>query len=73
MARALKGMVTVSTHSRPEAAGFFNGYSHLHNWVSTHSRPEAAGPATQEPVNLFRVSTHSRPEAAGHIIANKYV
>ena len=68
MARALKGMVTVSTHSRPEAAGFFNGYSHLHNWVSTHSRPEAAGPASKElQVEWNEVSTHSRPEAAGPV------
>ena len=57
---------TVSTHSRPKAAGFWlypprDGK----RIVSTHSRPKAAGVARQGAGSAAHVSTHSRPKAAG--------
>ena len=36
---------TVSTHSRPKAAGFAKRTLKLDRHVSTHSRPKAAGTA----------------------------
>ena len=57
---------SVSTHSRPKAAGFDQFLYSPFCRVSTHSRPKAAG------LNYFEtdkertaVSTHSRPKAAG--------
>ena len=60
-------MVTVSTHSRPKAAG--PAISHrLSLWsVSTHSRPKAAGPRNFRLWFFETVSTHSRPKAAGYL------
>ena len=56
---------TVSTHSRPKAAGqtLLNGVSAA--VVSTHSRPKAAGAIGAIPRVCETVSTHSRPKAAG--------
>ncbi len=57
---------TVSTHSRPKAAGAgFPGNGTSAHLVSTHSRPKAAGRAAQEKARQTLVSTHSRPKAAG--------
>ena len=56
---------TVSTHSRPKAAGGCQSKSIPSVSVSTHSRPKAAG-KTAEYLQIIRdVSTHSRPKAAG--------
>ena len=56
---------SVSTHSRPKAAGFvFRKRQHL-RLVSTHSRPKAAGHTLRRPCRGDHVSTHSRPKAAG--------
>ena len=56
---------TVSTHSRPKAAGQDKRYLEFIHDVSTHSRPKAAG-NYRWLVYLFKlVSTHSRPKAAG--------
>ena len=59
-------VATVSTHSRPKAAGQESKEPPEINGVSTHSRPKAAGQfgfgnVVEEPA----VSTHSRPKAAG--------
>ena len=56
---------SVSTHSRPKAAGrrgsgFAGGAT-----VSTHSRPKAAGRNCLMISACGMVSTHSRPKAAG--------
>ena len=61
---------SVSTHSRPKAAG--KGVDEIAKQyaVSTHSRPKAAG-STRASVRIrYRVSTHSRPKAAGAGIVN---
>ena len=57
--------VTVSTHSRPKAAGTFITDSKGRLIVSTHSRPKAAGCLKWSSNVLEYVSTHSRPKAAG--------
>ena len=57
---------TVSTHSRPKAAGFFNKSADFSLFVSTHSRPKAAGKPKGECLGSDWVSTHSRPKAAGN-------
>ena len=57
--------ITVSTHSRPKAAGAFRTVLGTEQQVSTHSRPKAAGLLVSEPRVSGRVSTHSRPKAAG--------
>ena len=57
--------VTVSTHSRPKAAGTFITDSKGRLIVSTHSRPKAAGLADYCAYACPAVSTHSRPKAAG--------
>ena len=59
--------VTVSTHSRPKAAGTFITDSKGRLIVSTHSRPKAAGQALEYARDIDCVSTHSRPKAAGQI------
>ena len=56
--------VTVSTHSRPKAAGTFITDSKGRLIVSTHSRPKAAG-HPKDNIHIIMVSTHSRPKAAG--------
>ena len=56
---------SVSTHSRPKAAGNprkIKGYAIA---VSTHSRPKAAGRHWKLMNTELTVSTHSRPKAAG--------
>ena len=57
---------TVSTHSRPKAAGM-NSLDALVDIVSvsTHSRPKAAGKIDVKNITGKKVSTHSRPKAAG--------
>ena len=58
-------IVSVSTHSRPKAAGHL-WYGHSKGqFVSTHSRPKAAGYVFSALSLYFHVSTHSRPKAAG--------
>ena len=57
--------VTVSTHSRPKAAGTFITDSKGRLIVSTHSRPKAAGCSVLSTPDSDLVSTHSRPKAAG--------
>ena len=56
---------SVSTHSRPKAAGALRIVIGMRLVVSTHSRPKAAGPSTKGVGLLSIVSTHSRPKAAG--------
>ena len=61
----IKVSTSVSTHSRPKAAG-----QRLQNkpsviGVSTHSRPKAAGDFLRFGLSVGGVSTHSRPKAAG--------
>ncbi len=56
---------SVSTHSRPKAAGNFHFYNSLLLFVSTHSRPKAAGLRRRRYSYGTGVSTHSRPKAAG--------
>ena len=64
---------SVSTHSRPKAAGcpfFFL----LHGgFVSTHSRPKAAGTTLCRVPLPCSVSTHSRPKAAGRNVLSSPV
>ena len=57
---------SVSTHSRPKAAGLYCTYSFDFLVVSTHSRPKAAGINNAKQKGQIYVSTHSRPKAAGH-------
>ena len=57
--------VTVSTHSRPKAAGFIIHICSFVIAVSTHSRPKAAGKVEMIENKNNIVSTHSRPKAAG--------
>ena len=59
--------VTVSTHSRPKAAGIFGVLIFSIKRVSTHSRPKAAGFQGFGIQFFTLVSTHSRPKAAGSI------
>ena len=56
---------SVSTHSRPKAAGFNTRQNHTDFLVSTHSRPKAAGYGFGRCGSNADVSTHSRPKAAG--------
>ena len=57
---------TVSTHSRPKAAGPLSPRNLLPiTPVSTHSRPKAAGGCQSKSIPSVSVSTHSRPKAAG--------
>ena len=56
---------TVSTHSRPKAAGSLPKITLIPIRVSTHSRPKAAGKQKSEQQHAKIVSTHSRPKAAG--------
>ena len=58
---------TVSTHSRPKAAGALDKPMHPSLMVSTHSRPKAAGALILHVLLVNTVSTHSRPKAAGGI------
>ena len=60
--------ISVSTHSRPKAAGPLISKSLISLMVSTHSRPKAAGQARLYYVHQISVSTHSRPKAAGWIM-----
>ena len=59
------GNSSVSTHSRPKAAGRPAAPLPVAGLVSTHSRPKAAGIRQEEHFLKDRVSTHSRPKAAG--------
>ena len=63
--RRCNSIMSVSTHSRPKAAGLKQGQISVVADVSTHSRPKAAGSDSSgaQPRNI--VSTHSRPKAAG--------
>ena len=56
---------SVSTHSRPKAAGLISIADADRFIVSTHSRPKAAGIDIFTPPSSAKVSTHSRPKAAG--------
>ena len=60
-----QGRDTVSTHSRPKAAGHRTLCIQSHVLVSTHSRPKAAGRDGRRHRISRHVSTHSRPKAAG--------
>ena len=57
--------LSVSTHSRPKAAGYTHRSKTPTRRVSTHSRPKAAGAARLRQYARKHVSTHSRPKAAG--------
>ena len=59
--------LSVSTHSRPKAAGSFNKLGVKIKDVSTHSRPKAAGAIAFRRHEQSEVSTHSRPKAAGNL------
>ena len=56
---------SVSTHSRPKAAGCLIFLIYCFIRVSTHSRPKAAGLHLVKKAGRESVSTHSRPKAAG--------
>ena len=56
---------SVSTHSRPKAAGYGRYTAKPRRRVSTHSRPKAAGRVMFLVTWSSKVSTHSRPKAAG--------
>ena len=56
---------SVSTHSRPKAAGLDVANNTRASLVSTHSRPKAAGAVIGLIAQFGDVSTHSRPKAAG--------
>ena len=58
-------MGSVSTHSRPKAAGQSKLQQPAQKAVSTHSRPKAAGVTNPQNPKATEVSTHSRPKAAG--------
>ena len=58
---------TVSTHSRPKAAGCSCEPAIRRVRVSTHSRPKAAGIDQIISTTPDQVSTHSRPKAAGEM------
>ena len=58
-------LCSVSTHSRPKAAGCWSYRFWPKYHVSTHSRPKAAGTVDFETQTAAHVSTHSRPKAAG--------
>ncbi len=58
-------VLTVSTHSRPKAAGPQCTGEDDYSYVSTHSRPKAAGLELGSDFDHKAVSTHSRPKAAG--------
>ena len=58
-------LATVSTHSRPKAAGHAVTCLIGSHVVSTHSRPKAAGHQPGQLIPDKTVSTHSRPKAAG--------
>ena len=58
---------TVSTHSRPKAAGKTSDGLYVAPNVSTHSRPKAAGAKMTKVCIRCGVSTHSRPKAAGRM------
>ena len=62
---------TVSTHSRPKAAGIKVNRGLVTFGVSTHSRPKAAGCMIILLMINQNVSTHSRPKAAGSPAALK--
>ena len=64
--------ISVSTHSRPKAAGCDGAAGQVAAQVSTHSRPKAAGPARQAAEVFDAVSTHSRPKAAGSHSSSSY-
>ena len=59
---------SVSTHSRPKAAGIVTVTGSPSCNVSTHSRPKAAGVNARIAQVFSRVSTHSRPKAAGCLV-----
>ncbi len=61
----IKRRNTVSTHSRPKAAGTGKLRFAVTAAVSTHSRPKAAGVGGMQKIQSKAVSTHSRPKAAG--------
>ena len=65
MAKLLKQLNRVSTHSRLKAAGAPASSIKLPMVVSTHSRLKAAGDDINQPELDGRVSTHSRLKAAG--------
>ena len=58
-------LTSVSTHSRPKAAGLLIYHTFVRERVSTHSRPKAAGYKPFMRFHYVGVSTHSRPKAAG--------
>ena len=62
---------SVSTHSRPKAAGDAPKGVVTPNYVSTHSRPKAAGAPDVDIRVVGGVSTHSRPKAAGERIGRQ--
>ena len=61
------GAGSVSTHSRPKAAGSPSVPNMAAVAVSTHSRPKAAGGKGFTIEQWRSVSTHSRPKAAGSL------
>ena len=70
MAALMTDSPSVSTHSRPKAAGDKIWLAALIWRVSTHSRPKAAGISLAEAREKRKVSTHSRPKAAGGYAAS---
>ena len=63
---------SVSTHSRPKAAGMPDSPFGNGDGVSTHSRPKAAGLVGLLGLAGIPVSTHSRPKAAGREAYNRF-
>ena len=64
-------VLSVSTHSRAEAAARRAEAIKCNQVVSTHSRAEAAAGFNDDPECGFAVSTHSRAEAAAGMKNNK--
>ena len=61
MSNLKTGNLTVSTHSRPKAAGCQIRFIAVQKLVSTHSRPKAAGGST---LALFTTQTQFQHTAA---------
>ena len=63
--------LSVSTHSRAEAAAKRRNYARDGEAVSTHSRAEAAADFSRYFAHNIPVSTHSRAEAAAFAFSDR--
>ena len=62
--------LTVSTHSRPKAAGYSRRQNHGKHTVSTHSRPKAAGQKATA-VGASAMSFNTQPPEGGWQITRR--